>query len=170
MAEPGAGDRLQPALLDRLIDAEPARQQESREARCITKGALREAVLRDLGWLFNSVRPAGAAELAGHGHVQRSVLNYGLPALSGATAAGLDRPAVERAIRQAVLDFEPRILPGTLRVEALAQDALVEHHNIVSIRISGHLWAQPVPLELLLRTDVDLETGTVEIRDLGKGA
>ena len=28
-------------------------------------------------------------------------------------------------------------------------------------------WAQPVPIELLLRTELDLETGAVEIRDLG---
>jgi type VI secretion system protein ImpF len=163
-------ERLQPALLDRLIDHEPERKQEARDARAVSKGALREAVLRDLGWLFNAVRPLGAAELAGHEQVRRSVLNFGLPALSGGTAAALDLLAVERNIRQAILDFEPRIMAESLQVEALATAALLDQHNIVSIRIRGQLWAQPVPLELLLRTDVDLETGSVEIRDLGKGA
>ena len=28
------------------------------------------------------------------------------------------------------------------------------------------LWAQPIPLELLVRTDFDLETGKVQITDL----
>ena len=28
------------------------------------------------------------------------------------------------------------------------------------------MWAQPVPLELLLRTQVDLEAGQVEVRDM----
>lgn len=167
MAELTAQERLQPALLDRLVDREPHRKHESREGRVLTKAQLREAVLRDLGWLFNSVRP-GAAELAGHSYAQHSVLNFGLPALSGETASTLDLPGIERNIRQAILDFEPRITPESLQVEALAGAAMMDQHNIVSIRIRGQLWAQPVPLELLLRTDVDLETGAVEIRDLGK--
>ena len=29
------------------------------------------------------------------------------------------------------------------------------------------LWAQPAPIELMLRTNVDLETGQIEIQDLG---
>jgi type VI secretion system protein ImpF len=44
----------------------------------------------------------------------------------------------------------------------------MDHHNVVAVQISGQLWAQPVPFELMLRTEVDLETGTVEIRDLGR--
>jgi len=169
MGELTPQDRLQPALLDRLIDHEPERSEEARAARFVTKTGLREAVLRDLGWLFNCVRPGAAAGLAGYEHACHSVLNFGLPALSGGTAAALDLLAVERHIRQAIVDFEPRILPASLQVEALAPEALLDRHNVVSIRIRGQLWAQPVPLALLLRTDVDLETGIVEIRDLGKG-
>jgi type VI secretion system protein ImpF len=161
-------ERLQPALLDRLVDDARDQRQEAPEARVISRAGLREAVLRDLRWLFNTVRPGSSAGLAEYQHVQRSVLNFGLPALSGETASTLDLPAVERHIRQAILDFEPRIMPASLRVEALATETLLDQHNIVSIRIQGQLWAQPVPLDMLLRTDVDLETGAVEIQDLGK--
>jgi type VI secretion system protein ImpF len=42
----------------------------------------------------------------------------------------------------------------------------MDHHNVVSLHISGHLWAQPVPLEFLLRTELDLETGQVQVREL----
>ncbi|MEN3353661.1 MAG: type secretion system protein ImpF, partial [Betaproteobacteria bacterium] len=45
----------------------------------------------------------------------------------------------------------------------------LDRHNVVSIEIRGTLWAHPVPLELLLRTDVDLESGEVKIHDLGAG-
>ena len=38
----------------------------------------------------------------------------------------------------------------------------------LSFRISGQLWSQPVPLELLLHTDIDLETGRVEIKELAR--
>jgi type VI secretion system protein ImpF len=72
---------------------------------------------------------------------------------------------LERSIRQAIVDFEPRILPATLRVKAIEQTYL-EHHNVIGVEISGQLWAQPVPLELLVRTEIDLETGRVEIAEL----
>lgn len=168
MAELTPQERLQPALLDRLVDNEPDKKQEPRESRLITKNRLREAVLRDLAWLFNATRLGGEVELTGYDYVQRSVVNFGLPALSGEMAVTLDMIDIERSIKQAILDFEPRIMPASLQVEALVSDSMLDQHNIVSIQIRGDLWAQPIPLELLLRTDVDLETGAVEIRDLGK--
>ncbi len=42
----------------------------------------------------------------------------------------------------------------------------LDHHNVIGVEIRGQLWAQPVPLELLVRTEIDLETGKVEIADL----
>jgi type VI secretion system protein ImpF len=42
----------------------------------------------------------------------------------------------------------------------------LDHHNVVGVQIQGELWAQPVPLEFLVRTEFDLETGKVRIDDL----
>jgi type VI secretion system protein ImpF len=98
-------------------------------------------------------------------HARRSVINFGLPALAGQTASTIEVPDLERAIRQAILDYEPRILPATLRVRAL-ETAGLDHHNVIGVEISGQLWAQPLPLELLLRTEIDLESGQVEVADL----
>lgn len=168
MAELTPKERLQPALLDRLIDQEPDKKQEPRESRLITKKRLHEAVLRDLAWLFNTSRPGSKSGIDGFEHARRSVLNFGLPALCGETASTLDLVDLEQSIRQVILDFEPRIVPDSLQVKALASAAVLGQHNVLSIEIRGYLWAVPVPLELLLRTDVDLETGTVAIRDLGR--
>ena len=54
MADTFARDRLQPALLDRLIDDNPSSRVESPEERSISKGKLRASVLRDLSWLLNA--------------------------------------------------------------------------------------------------------------------
>ena len=159
-------ERLQPALLDRLTDEEPAKTQEAPERRVMSKSRLRQAVLRDLAWLFNSTQPTSAVDLAQIPHVRQSVLNFGLPALSGRAASSVDVAELERAIRQAILDFEPRILADSLEVKALALENALDHHNVVGVQIRGQLWAQPVPLELLVRTEIDLETGKVEIADL----
>lgn len=159
-------ERLQPALLDRLIDEEPHSQLESRERRVMSKARLREAVLRDLAWLFNCTRLEASQPLTHTPFARRSVVNYGLPALSGKTSASMNIVELERAIRQSILDFEPRILPATLEVKAVHRESVHEQHNIVGVQIQGQLWAQPVPIEMLVRTEIDLETGKVEIADL----
>jgi type VI secretion system protein ImpF len=166
MAELTTQERLQPALLDRLTDDEPYKTQEPPDHRVMSKRRLREAVLRDLGWLFNASRLEASVDLSRAPHVRRSVVNFGLPALSGKPATSLDVVELERSIRQAIVDFEPRILPATLEVKAIVHANEVSRHNVVGIQIQGHLWAQPVPLDLLLRTEIDLETGKVEIEDL----
>lgn len=166
MAELTPLERLQPALLDRLTDDTPGKSVEPREARVITRQQLRAAVLRDLAWLFNATRPTAASmDWERHAQAERSVLNYGLPALSGETSATLDVTALEAHIRRAIVDFEPRIDPSTLQVAAVASEAMLDHRNQIQIEIRGNLWAQPVPIELLLRTEVDLETGQVDVHD-----
>ena len=117
-------ERLQPALLDRLTDDEPERQQEPRERRVMTKSRLRQAVLRDLAWLFNATRLEGTVDLSGLTEVRRSVINFGLPALAGRAASSMDVAALERAIRQAILDYEPRILAGYAAGDGVARTAV----------------------------------------------
>lgn len=169
MAELTPQERLQPALLDRLVDEAPDEKQEAHAGRVLGKERLRAAVLRDLAWLFNCARPGAGTGLQDYEQVRRSVLNFGLPAMAGETASTLDLMGIERGIMQAILDFEPRIVPASLQVRALELDSLLDQHNIVRIEIRGDLWAHPVPLEMCLRTEVDLETGVVELVDLGKG-
>jgi type VI secretion system protein ImpF len=172
-------DRLQPALLDRLTDDQPDRTQEPRERRVMSKAQLKQAVLRDLAWLFNATRieraetptdprlPLGV-DLDDAPEARKSVVNYGLPPLSGRAAISMDILELERAIRQAIVDFEPRILASTLRVKAIVAASEIDHHNVIGVEIQGQLWSQPVPLELLVRTEIDLETGKVEIADLAR--
>ena len=161
-------DRLQPALLDRLTDDEPEKKLEPREARVMSRAHLRRAVLRDLAWLFNATRLESGAgtNFTLAPYARRSVINFGLPSLSGETASTLDITGLERAVRQTILDFEPRILPNTLRVRTVVEESVLDHHNVIGVEIHGFLWAQPTPLELLLRTEIDLETGNVHLLDL----
>ncbi len=162
-------DRLQPALLDRLIDDRADQGRPTRHVRVMSRADLRNAVLRDLTWLLNVTALSSSAELGAAPLARRSVINFGLPALAGQTASTVEAGDLERAIRQAILDFEPRILPDTLEVRAVTEFAGMDHHNVIGIEIRGQLWAQPVPLELLLRTEIDLETGKVEVADVGSG-
>lgn len=169
MPELTSQERLQPSLLDRLTDDEPDRKQEPPEARVINTSRLRAGVLRDFSWLLNAVRPADREVPAALRYVANSVLCFGLPALTGETSSSLDAVALQQSIREAILRFEPRVLPETLEVEVVGTPASrLESHNVIGVEIRGRLWAQPVPLEILLRTEVDLEEGTCEIRETGR--
>ena len=55
-------------------------------------------------------------------------------------------------------------------MRALETDSVLDTHNMIEFEIRGHLWAQPVPLEVLLRTKLDLEAGQVEVRDASSSA
>ena len=162
-------DRLQPALLDRLTHDPSAPAGESDEQRVMSKQQLRQAVLRDLAWLLNAVQPLGRAAER-YPLAANSVLNFGLPPLSGQLASRIDVSLLERTIRNAIVQFEPRVLADTLEVRALESDSVLDSHNIIEFEIRGFLWAQPVPLELLLRTQLDLEAGQVLVRDASGNA
>jgi len=83
VAELTAQERLQPSLLDRLVDHAPDEKKESDDKRTLTKQALRAAVLRDLSWLFNATGYGLAMDDRQYPNAARSVVNYGLPMLSG---------------------------------------------------------------------------------------
>lgn len=161
-------DRLQPALLDRLIDQDRAVSQDADAVRVMNKGQMRAAVLRDLAWLLNAVQPISTDEARQHPQAAQSVLNFGLPPMAGQLASRVDVPTLERMMRQAIQRFEPRILPGTLTVKALDFSSVLDTHNVIEFEIRGHLWAQPVPMELLLRTRLDLEAGQIEVHETGR--
>ncbi|CAL1239732.1 type VI secretion system baseplate subunit TssE [Candidatus Methylocalor cossyra] len=164
MAEPAPKDRLQPSLLDRLTDDAPEQRQEDRDKRVLTLRGLRQSVVRDLSWLLNSTGLEAAVNLEAYPEVAHSVLNYGIPVLAGRVLAGLDSVTLERRIRQAVLAFEPRLLPHSVKIGVVASDTMSQ--TALVFTLEGELWAQPLPLHLYIRTEVDLETGHARITDL----
>jgi|WetSurMetagenome_2_1015567.scaffolds.fasta_scaffold433624_2 type VI secretion system protein ImpF len=169
MAELTQKERLQPSLLDRLTDNDPERKQESREVRVISPSRLRDCVRRDLAWLFNTTHLQTMQGLEDYPMVGRSVINYGLPDMAGRTTSTINAALLEQSIRRAIVDFEPRLVARTLRVKLVVDDKQM-NHNAMSFDIEAELWAQPLPLRLFLRTAIDLEAGTIDVRDLGNAA
>jgi type VI secretion system protein ImpF len=164
MAELTPQDRLQPALLDRLTDDEPGSKVESRERRVVSVRQLRASVLRDLGWLLNTTPLGQLEDLSDVPEAEASVINFGLPDLAGVTLSGLDPGELERRIREAIRRYEPRILPRTLKVRAVMPDD-APHKNALAFEIEGELWGQPMPTRLYLKSEIDLEDGTMTVID-----
>ncbi len=121
-------------------------------------------VKRDLDWLLNARQYSPQEDLNDYPEIKQSVLNYGLPDLTGKTAAGLDVRNMERLLKKAILNFEPRIIRRTLNVRIMADETLFSH-NAITYEIEGELWSEPVPLYMHLRTEFELENGSVSVVD-----
>jgi len=166
MAELTKKERLQPSLLDRLTDDDPEARQESRDRRVLSPARLRECVRRDLTWLFNTANLATVLNLDELPEVARSTINFGMPDLAGRTASSVNVPALEQILRRVIWDFEPRLIKNSVRVRIVSDEDKM-NHNAMAFEIEAELWAQPLPLRLFFRTDIDLETGAVNVVDAG---
>ena len=164
MADLTPQERLQPALLDRLTDTDRASTAESRERRVLSIQRLRAGVLRDLAWLMNTGYLEAIQDLDACPFVRDSVLNFGVPDFAGTTASGVDPARFAKIVRDAIVKFEPRINNRSLKVTANV-DSDRMNRNAMTFNIEGELWAQPTPLALYLKTEIDLETGDVNVSD-----
>jgi len=164
VAELTTQERLQPSLLDRLTDDEPGRREESRERRVISASRLRECVTRDIAWLLNCVNLGADETLADYPDVGRSVVNFGIPDLTGSALSGVDVAVLQRQIRAAIIAFEPRLIASTLNVTVQTDDHRMDRQSLV-FNIESDMWAQPIPLRLYLKTEVDLETGAIHVSE-----
>jgi type VI secretion system protein ImpF len=161
VTNPNLHERLQPSLLDRLTDHDPSNPQESADKRVLSLSQLKASVLRDLTWLLNTTSLLDA-DATLNTPAGTSVVNFGLPPLAGNSASSIDITALEALIHRTIATFEPRILRNTLRVRARVGQGEM-NYNALSFEIEGDLWAEPVALPLLLRTDLDLESGHVSV-------
>lgn len=166
MAELSLEERLQPSLIDRLTDDEPSAKEEARSVRVMSVNRLKRSVLRDLGWLLNCGSLSATEDLSDYPEVEKSVLNFGIANMAGSTIASKDLLQLERRIKEAILIFEPRIIPETLRV-SIDVDRQAMSIRALTFIIEGQLWAQPAPVSLYVSTEMDLETGRAMVSESG---
>jgi type VI secretion system protein ImpF len=159
-------DRLQPCLLDRLTDDEPAKREESRNQRIVSLQRYKAGVLRDLDWLFNASghfpeEEVGELTFADFEEAFRSVLNFGIRQLYGRLAPDIDE--IEKQLVDAITVFEPRINRNTLKVKATLD------RQLLSFDITGELWVYPIPERLFIRTQLDLESSQCSTKEFTHG-
>lgn len=149
--------QFMPVLLDRLTDEFPDHRTEVRKLG-ISRTDYYNAVIRDLSWLLNSTQFESQDSLTLPPRVRNTTLNYGLAPISGRRYSELDLPDIAKSIQQAIATFEPRILADTISV-APFHDPVSQAHNLAVFEISAKLWFDPAPIDLYVRTELDMEAG-----------
>jgi type VI secretion system protein ImpF len=159
MSKSSYRDLVQPSLLDRLTDEGEARGEDS--GRAFSLQRLRTVILRDVSWLLNATPLDSTVDLTAYPEVASSVLNYGVRSMTGQGGGGIVRSHFVHAIQESLTTFEPRLMRG-VKVKLLPVSS---SDTALVFNIEANLWAQPVPLRLRLRAEIDRELNTVRIAE-----
>lgn len=154
--------RILPCLLDRLTDRYPRAKKESREFRIVNLKQYRASLARDLEFLFNNLTRPDEKLLEEYSYVKQSVVNYGIKSVSGEWTNTNKTRQLIQGIKEAIIQFEPRILKETLLVRK-SNLAGNRQKSKVHFEIEGELWAQPICEKLFIKTEIDLETGECRV-------
>lgn len=180
MADTSVRSRLNPTLFDKLVadseivglrGEELEKVEESRKSLSyfsvtqierFNENSLRATVRRELAWLFNTTNLASVVDLEPFPNVQSSVLNYGVPDLSGKELT--HRLILQRAreLRTAIRNFEPRIKEESLRVEPTGK---TEKENAITFVIDCDVRNAVRALPAKFRTDIETDTSAVIVRE-----
>lgn len=154
---------LAPSVLDRLLDFDPQTSREAPKSRYQLLRELKDSVRRDLENLLNTrVRcgtwPAGLDEL------ERSLVNYGIPDMTGALlSAPREREAFCRLIQEAIRRHEPRL--RNVRLHLL--DNVDPLDRTLRFRIDALMIADPAPEPIVFDSSLQPATGDVEVKGTG---
>lgn len=165
MPELTSQEKLFPSLLDRLTDNQPTSKSDSKDNRYFTVDKLRDAVLRDLSWLLSNAHLESTEDFGILPEIPSSVINYGIPDLTGKTVSGVLSTKIEDSIKQSIRWFEPRLIPDTIEVVVHRTSGEHARPNAIAIEIRADLWCQPIPEKLYVSTVVDLESGIIDVVD-----
>lgn len=134
-----------------------------RARQVITESMLRREVFRDLDALLNTIALDETVDMEHAPHVRKSILNFGLPDIAVHT---IDETAVDDIpdeIRTAIINYEPRIAPDSLRV---ARDKEVDPVELkIRFVIRGELVCHPLHVPVEFVADI-VESGKIVINRL----
>lgn len=132
----------------------------SRPCGGATLEQIKVSLLHDISALLNANGLDRTVDLASYPQVAASTLNYGAPALDGQHREGLNLYRLQEDIARALRRFESRLLPDSVRVTSH------DDHGVragISIRIEADLRAEPMPLRMVMRTEIDPDTPVIRV-------
>jgi len=166
MAASRPQDRLRPPFWDRLT-ADPTAVNSA--ALRVDSRQLVASVRRDIERLLNT-RRTDLLDLTRWPEAASSLLGYGLPDLSVYSGrSAKDRRAICEMIADLLRKFEPRLVPGTIRVEYVEGGKAIglAAANQARFRIRALLHVDPLRQPVTFDTAVDMETSEVTLEEIG---
>ena len=160
MARVEANQPLIPSVLDRLLDDDPSATIEAERSRNQVLRELKRSVRRDLENLLNTRwRCTGWPEDLDQ--LELSLVNYGIPDITGADLAGSrERERFCRIMERVISHFELRFK----RVVVEMLDNTDPTDRTLRFRIDALLHAEPAPEPVVFDSSMEPSTGGVEVK------
>lgn len=155
--------QLLPTLFDRLRDEMPSRNTESPTDYVATPDRMRGIIQRDLTFLLNTTNAEDLIDRVRFPDAAASTINFGMPPLAGSHLSEHRWADIERLIRRAIADHEPRLRADSVTVRPLAREGASDRYNVLLFEIRALIDVRPYPLALTVQSSVDLETGRMRI-------
>lgn len=159
-----------PSLLDRFL---------KEDAKSLAFDSIRDSVRRDLQSLLNTrTLDSSEKEVSNFDEVMSSTLNYGTKDYSGMVSGRISMADVADMVYQAILNFEPRIIPATLQVvpasragdpsQGISQLSKEELSNVMEkgsfdFVVRGAICSDSTPLEFQYKTALNVVNGNFEL-------
>ncbi|WP_020201811.1 MULTISPECIES: type VI secretion system baseplate subunit TssE [Cupriavidus] len=151
-----------PSLLDRLQDDAPNKRSERPDAYAPDGEGMRRIIRRDLSLLLNTTNLDGELDAARFPAAAASVVNYGVPPLSGSYLSDRNWESLEKLLRAAVIHFEPRLIPESVAIRPATDPGAASYNKLV-FEISGLMQWSPYPLEFRIQSTFDIEMNKVTL-------
>lgn len=158
-----ANARLLPTLFDRLRDDQPARKTELPSDYTINAAQVGDIIQRDLAYLLNTTSAEDLIDRTRYPEAAASSINFGVQALAGSYLSERRWVDIERVIRRAIAEHEPRLIPRTVAVRPLMKEHASDRYNVLLFEIRAMIDLKPYPLELTVQSSVDLETQRMSV-------
>lgn len=155
-----------PTLLERLQDDEPKNHRERHDEFFFDSRKMRSIVQKDIATILNNTNIEDSLDEHRHKMVADSVVNYGVSALVGNYASQHKWHSIEKNIRNAILRFEPRIIPESLVVRSLLSENHPTKNGIIIFEIRGLIDWYPHPIDLCFHGRYDVETSYAELKSV----
>jgi len=151
-----------PSLFDRLMDDAPSQRSERPDAYAPNSETMRRLVQRDLSLLLNTTSLDDEIDPMRYPVAAASVINYGIPPLSGSYLTDRNWEEIERLVRTAITRFEPRLIAESLRILP-GRHADPLRYNKLTLEILGLMHWSPYPFEFRIQSTFDFETNNVTL-------
>jgi type VI secretion system protein ImpF len=143
---------------DRMIAGRRARGRQ-----VITEDLLRREVSRDLEALLNTVALESTIDMTDMPYARRSIINFGIPDISHRTIDEIGVNHIPEEIRQAIMNYEPRLARASLHVE---RDPSVDPAELkIRFIVQADLTCDPVNIPVQFIADV-IDSGKIIVNRL----
>jgi type VI secretion system protein ImpF len=134
-----------------------------RARQVITEKTLRQEVARDLDTLLNTIALESTVDMSEAPHARKSILNFGIPDLSTRTIDEIRVDDIPEEIREAIINFEPRLAADSLKIERDKSVDIVELK--VRFIVRAELVCDPVHVPVEFIADM-IEGGKITVSRL----